>query len=127
WAFKSLSGSSTSAFDTAIFYDYGLDRWSPFISISGEYLVPITKPGVTLESLDTLFGSNIDTISLSSLDAIAAALLSRLAAFNTSHQLGFFDGSNVEAVLETPEQSLEGSRMRVRGFEPRTDATTVFG
>jgi hypothetical protein len=127
WAYKSLAGSSTTAFDKIICYDHGLDRWSPIISLSGEFLVPITKPGVTLENLDVLFGSNIDTISLSSLDAVAAALLSKLAAFNTSHQLGFFEGSNIEAILETPEQSVEGRRIRVRGFEPRSDATTGFG
>jgi len=82
---------------------------------------------VTLESLDTLLGTSIDALTISSLDAIAAALLSKLAAVNTSHQLGFFDGSNIEAVLETPEQSIEGRRVRVRGFEPRSDATTIFG
>jgi hypothetical protein len=127
WAYKSLAGSSTTAFDKLICYDYGLDRWSPIISLAGEYLVPIVKPGVTLDSLDTLFGTNIDTLSISSLDAIAAALVSKLAAVNASHQLGFFDGANLEAVLETPEQSLEGQRIRVRGFEPRSDATTIFG
>ncbi len=127
WAYKSLSGSSTTAFDKIICYDYGLDRWSPTISLSGDYLVPIVKPGVTLESLDTLFGTSIDALTISSLDAIAAALLSKLAAVNTSHQLGFFDGSNIEAILETPEQSIEGRRIRVRGFEPRSDAPTGFG
>jgi hypothetical protein len=127
WAYKSLSGSSTSAFDKLMCYDYGLDRWAPPISLSGEFINPIVKPGVTLDSLDTLFGTNIDTLAIASLDAIAAALISKLAAVNTSHLLGFFDGSNIEAVLECPEQSIEGRRILVKGFEPRSDASTGFG
>jgi hypothetical protein len=50
-----------------------------------------------------------------------------LAAFDTSHQLAFFDGANLEAVLDTPEQGVEGRRVFVRGFAVRTDAAAVQG
>jgi hypothetical protein len=125
WAYRS-SGSS-GAFDKILIYDYELKRWSPPLSINGEYLSTLVRPGVTLENVDTLFGSNIDTLSLASLDAIQAALTSKVAAMDLTHKLGFFDGANLEAVLETPEQSLDGRRVRVRGLEPRTDAPTVYG
>jgi hypothetical protein len=127
WAYKSLAASGSAAFDKVIFYDLALQRWSPAISVSGEYICSLVKPGATLESLDTLISNNIDTMNLSSLDAVAAALLSKLSGFSTAHKLGFFDGASLEATLETPEQGTEGRRMMVRGFEIRTDAPTVYG
>jgi hypothetical protein len=123
WAYSS-SGATT--FNKVIFYDWALDRFSPPISIEGEYIGSLVKPGVTLEGVDALFGSDIDTLSIS-LDAIQAALVSKLAGFDNQHRLGFFDGSNLEATLETPEQDLEGRRVYVRGITPRTDAATVYG
>jgi hypothetical protein len=123
WAY---STAGSTLWNKIIFYDWALDRFSPPIEINGEYIGSLVKPGVTLENVDTLFGNNIDTL-VASLDSIQAALISRLAAFDSLHRLGFFDGSNLEATLETPEQSMEGARTFVRGFEPRTDAPTVFG
>ena len=123
WAYSS---AADTLFNKIIFYDWALERFSPAISISGEYIAAIVKPGVTLENVDTLFGSNIDTLTLS-FDSIQAALVSKLAGFDSSHRLGFFDGPNLEATLETPEQGIERRRMFIRGFDVRTDAPTVFG
>lgn len=125
WAYKSTAGGSSAAFDKVVAYDVALERWSPPISISGEYLAALVKPGLTLEGLDTI-STSIDALGFT-LDSVAAALSSRLAAFDTSHQLGFFDGANLEAILETPEQGLDLQRMIVNGFEVRTDAATVYG
>jgi hypothetical protein len=125
WAYKSVRSSNAAAFDTIIAYDYGLQRWSPPLAVSGEFLSSMVKPGLTLEGLDTI-SSNVDTLSFS-LDSVQSALVSKLASVTTGHALGFFDGANIEAVLETPEQGLEGMSARVRGFEPRTDAPTVQG
>jgi hypothetical protein len=60
-------------------------------------------------------------------DAISAATLPGLSVANTSHKLAFFNGDNLEAVLETPEQSGDGARIQVNGFWPITDAPTVYG
>jgi hypothetical protein len=123
WAYSS---SGSTLFNKIIFYDWALDRFSPPIAVEGEYIGSLVKPGVTLENVDTLFGSNIDTLSIS-LDSIQAALVSKLSAFDSQHRLGFFDGANLEATLETPEQGMDGRRTFVRGFDPRTDAPTVYG
>jgi len=124
WAYKPTSASS-STFQKVLIYDYALERWAPPISVTGEYLAPIVKPGMTLESVDTLLGSNVDALT-TSFDSIQLALTSKIAAMDSSHKLGFFDGSNVEAIAETPEQSLD-TRFRVRGLRPRTDAATIYG
>lgn len=60
-------------------------------------------------------------------DAISTATLPSLSVANSSHKIAFFSGDNKEAILETPEQSLEGRRMQVNGFWPITDAGTVHG
>lgn len=125
WAYKSVGSSDTAAFDKIISYDTVLDRWSPPIAMTGEYIAPAVKPGLTLDALDSVSGS-IDALGFS-LDSVQAALSARLSIFDTSHQMGFFDGSNLEAILETAEQSIDGRRVRVRGFEPRTDAVTAYG
>ena len=92
----------------------------------GQYLAPVVKPGLTLESLDG-FSSSIETLSFS-FDSVQASLESRLALFDTADRLCFFEGQNLQAALETPEQDLgEGRRMLVRGFHVRTDAIAVFG
>lgn len=73
-----------------------------------------------------LVGGNLDELEIS-LDAFSASALPQLAAATTSNELGFFSGDNLEAVLETPEQSGDGQRLLVRGFYPITDAGDVRG
>lgn len=125
WAYKSIRSSNTAAFDTIIAYDYALQRWAPPLAISGEYLASMVKPGLTLEGLDSI-NASIDALTIS-LDSIQSALLAKLAAITTGHELGFFDGANIEAILETPEASLDGKYVRVTGLYPRTDAVSVYG
>lgn len=126
WAYKSVNGS-TGRFDKILAYDWALDLWAP-ISLSGEYLATLSKPGVTLEGVDAAYGSNLDTLTISSLDDISNAALSKLSIFDTNHKLGFLTGSNLEATLQTPEQGGDGRRIVVKeGLRPVSDATTVYG
>lgn len=68
----------------------------------------------------------IDAMSVS-LDSFPAASAAALAGVDTTNALGFFDGPNLEASLESSEQGEFGTRMLVLGFRPVTDATTVLG
>ncbi len=123
WAYKSNSGT-TGQFDKVLCYDYALNRAS-IIAMHGEYLASLARPGLTLENLDSISGS-LDALTFS-LDDVSTAALSKLSAVNTSHKLGFFTGGNLEATLDTSEQSLNGRRMRVKGIRPVTDATICYG
>lgn len=125
WAYKTR-GSSASSFDTIIAYDWMLQRWTK-IMVSGEFLSSLATPGLTLEGVDSAYGSNIDTIVLGSFDDISVASQVRLAGIDASHKLGFFSGDNLEATLETSEHGGDGRRIFVRGYRPISDATTVFG
>ncbi len=123
WAYKSVSGIS-GFFDKILGYDFVLDRFFS-IQTSGEYLVGISQTGLTLENLDSI-SSSIDALTLS-LDSFATAVQPQIAAFNSSHVLGFFAGSNLEATIQTAEQGTDGKRIVCRGFRVITDSATVYG
>jgi hypothetical protein len=124
FAYKSVAGIA-GLFDKALCYDYVLDRWAP-VSMSGEYIASMTKPGLTLDGLDSI-STNIDTGITFSLDDVSTAVLSTLSAFDSTHVLGLFSGAAQEAILETPEQGQAGQRVFIRGFTPRTDASAALG
>jgi hypothetical protein len=123
WAYKSTSGA-TGLYDKIIGYDYALERAFP-ISMTGEYLLGMSQPGITLENLDSL-SSSIDALG-ASLDSYAVATQPLISQFSSAHKLGFFTGSNLEATLETAEQGTAGDRIFVNGFRPVTDAATFYG
>lgn len=123
WSYSSVSGE-TGIFDKIIGYDYVLDRWFS-ISISGEYLLGLSQTGLTLENLDAISAS-IDALA-GSLDDYATSVIPELSCFSTTHTLGFFRGANLEATMETSEQGMGAKRIRVLGFRPLTDASSVYG
>lgn len=123
FAYKSANGT-IGLFDKVLCYDWTLDRFTP-ITLSGEYLLNMAQPGMTLEGLDALSAS-IDALG-GSLDDYATSIVPELAAFNTSHKFTFFRGDYLEATLETPEIGTDARRILVRGFRPVTDAAEVYG
>jgi hypothetical protein len=123
WAYKSTSGT-TGLYDKIIGYDTALDRWFTIL-MSGEYLLSMSQPGITLENLDAISGS-LDALE-ATLDSFAVSTQPLIAQFNSAHKMGFFSGANLEATMESSEQGTDGQRIRVKGFRPITDAPTVYG
>lgn len=123
WAYKSVSGEA-GLFDKILCYDYALNRFS-LTEMSGEFLSTLSQPGITLEGLDTI-STSIDALP-QSLDSYAGSSLPEVAAFDGTHNLGFFGGETLEATMETPEHGVEGKRIFVRGFRPITDAAVGYG
>jgi hypothetical protein len=111
-------------YDKIIGYDYVLDRWFT-IDMSGEYLLGLSQPGLTLEALDSI-SSSIDALA-ASLDSFAVATQPLIAQFSSAHKMGFFSGSNLEATFESAEQGTDGRRITVLGFRPITDAPSFYG
>lgn len=125
WAYKSTNGASNQ-FDKILAYDFVLDKFTT-IRISGEYLLQIAQPGVTLEGLDPLApGGSLDAM-IQSLDNFSTANTPELGCFDAAHALNFFRGPNLEAVLESAEQGTDGRRLKLRGFRPVSDAPAVYG
>ncbi len=123
WAYKSPTGTP-GLFDKLIRSDDALDRFFP-ITTSGEYLLSLSQPGITLENLDSL-SSSLDALA-ASLDSFAVSTQPLIGGVNSSHQMGFFSGSNLEATLETAEQGADGERLMFTGFEVISDAPTIYG
>jgi hypothetical protein len=123
WAYKSTSGT-TGLYDKILGYDYALDRFFP-LEMTGEYILGMSQPGVTLENLDSI-SSSLDALG-ASLDSFAVSTQPLISQFSSAHKLGFFQGTNLEATLESGEQGTDGTRIRVKGFRPITDAATVYG
>jgi hypothetical protein len=74
-----------------------------------------------------IVGGSLDALPFS-LDDISASAFAKISAFNSSHKLGFFSGSNLEASVETAEEGVDGQRIRLNGgFAPITDAPVVYG
>lgn len=69
-------------------------------------------------------GGSLDALPFS-LDSVSKAAVAELAAFSSSHKLGFFTGDNIEAVLETSEQDLEGTMVFVSGARAITDCPSA--
>lgn len=125
WVYKSVNGA-TNLFDKALCYDPVLDKFTS-LRFSGEFLFKVAQPGITLEQVDTLIGSNLDMIT-QSFDNLSTVIVPELAAFDAGHRAGFFRGPSLEATLETAEQGTDGQRIKLKvGFRPVCDAPTVYG
>lgn len=85
-----------------------------------------TQSGYTLDGLDSVSAS---------IDSLAHSLDSRiwtgsgrllLAGFNTSHQSGFFSGTNLAATIETGDANLiPGKKAMIRAARPVIQGTSV--
>lgn len=67
-------------------------------------------------------GGSLDALPFS-LDSISVASIAALSAISSNHMAGFFNGPNIEAILETSEQDLEGHVVAVNNTRPITDAS----
>ncbi|MFG1389083.1 hypothetical protein [Xanthobacter versatilis] len=125
WAYRSINGSDDQ-FDTVLIYDYLIDRWAK-IDMTGEFIVPLAQPGMTLEGIDTAFPAyNLDTLPFS-LDDFPTASTLEIVAVNSDHEMCLFTGPALEAVMETAEMGETFQRVFVRGFRPVTDAAGAMG
>lgn len=124
--YVSTSNANAAYSDKVLAYNWALNKWS-VTNIGLSWFAASATTGYTLEGLDDVNAS---------LDALPFSLDSRLwkggrpvlAGFDTSNQMGFFDGANLEATVETASIELNpGSRAMVRGFRIETDASGTLG
>jgi hypothetical protein len=70
-------------------------------------------------------GGALDAMT-ASLDSYSKAAQATLSAFSSNHKAGFFSGPNIEAIIDTPEQDLEGNLVFISGVRPMTDCPDVL-
>ena len=105
--------------DRLLIYNYILDRWSYGVIDTETLFQDYTRGGMTLEELDE-YGP-LDSLPFTSLDLgiFKNGDMSVISSFDMSHGLANFNGSTLEAVMDTAEQG--GDRMMVHGFRPLVD------
>lgn len=119
WAYQSIDGAQTEFFNKLLIYDWSIQEWSK-VEMQGAYISSLAKPGLTLENLDSI-SSSIDALPFS-LDDVSTATLPSLSMAGVNKMLGFFNGANLEATLETAEYSQFPYRTDVNGITPITDS-----
>lgn len=123
WGFPG-TGNTGGAPNLLLIYNWQDNKWSD-AAVDHEILCAVFTQGYTLDQLDTV-SSTLEALPYS-LDSLAwTGGLSRLGAFDTSHRLSYFTGSNLAATLETGEVALaEGRRFLTRRIRPLVDGGTI--
>lgn len=107
-----------------IFYHWTENRWSQ-AEQSVDMIETMRTAGLTLEGLDAV-STNLDTLAFSLDSRVWAGGNPTIGGFSTDHKLGFFDGTNRKAVLESAEAMLNpGGRTYISSVLPVTDSTAV--
>ena len=108
-------------------YDWQLDRWTR-ANLDIDFIFPAVGPAVTLEGLDD-YSASIDALQYSLDSRVWLGGRPALAGFNGSLEFGFFEGTNLAAIVETADVKLqpENSRSFVNGYRIITDASTHTG
>ena len=120
------SGSSSGTPNKGLIYDTVNNKWASVSGTELEILVSAYTVGVTLDNMDALFGTNMDSHPFSLDSAVWVGGRNQFAAFTTDHKLGFWNGSNMAATLDTAEfQPYPGKRAFVTGARPLVDGGTT--
>ena len=122
WAYAS-NNAVNGALDKLLIYNWEINRWS-FAEVTTEFIFRSFSQGLTLEQLGTLYGS-IENVPLSLDSRAFAGGRITLAAFDTSHQMGSFEGSNLAATIETNEFNGNGKRFYINGLRAEVDGGTI--
>ena len=90
----------------------------------GEYIATLSRPGFHARGIEP-GSSSIHALAIR--PRCRPSALPKIAIFDNNHKLGFCTGANLEATLDTAEQTLDERRVRVKGLRPITDAATCYG
>lgn len=91
-------------------YDWQLDRWC-YSTVSAQILLSAATAGYSIDDLAS-FG-DIDTIPYSLDSRFFAGGVPGFAGFDMDNKFGFFDGDNLEAILQTEEKQLNYPRRAI--------------
>ena len=106
------SGNSTDGTpDMMLIFNPTIARWS-LVTVSLNYLFSArTNIGYNTDNIDTLLGNTDATGVSGDSNLFTGSARATLAAFGTDKKMAFFNGSNMEATVDTVEgQPFEGQR-----------------
>jgi hypothetical protein len=123
WAYPG-AGSTNGNPNRLLVYSPSFDRWAAteLGTVEIEYILRGATFGKTLEQLDS-YGT-IETLPVSLDSKVWAGNRSLLAAFDTSHQYGYFDGANLAAKIDTTDIEIApGWQSKVTRARPLVDSS----
>ena len=122
WVFPG-SGSSAGTPNKALFYNWGIQRWS-YAEFNSECLAQFLSPGYTLEQLDT-FGT-VETLSASMDSRQWTGGRLSFGAFTTNHKIGTFSGTVLTGTVDTGEVAhKQGRRSLVTNTRPIVEGNSA--
>lgn len=114
--------------DTVWAYEWEVGRWSPIEPGNHEMISSGSQQNsITIDDADD-YADDIDAAGAPSLDSevYSGSIVPLLAAFNTSHELMFANGANLEATVDTAEMQLTpGRRTFIRSARPVVDGSST--
>lgn len=119
-------GNTSGILDVMVCYDDGLKQWT-HADVSASFLLAAATPGISMDDLDSLY-PNLDAMTVTLDSPIFMGGVPYVGAFDANYKLGYFNGSNMAAIVQTAEfQPIPGKRAFARGFRPVTDAANAQG
>jgi hypothetical protein len=123
WAYPG-SGSTLGLPNKIIIYNIVRKKWS-IVEVETEMLPGFASEGYTLDELDAIT-TDLDALSPSLDSRVWTGGAQTLAAFDSSHRLGTFSGTAMDATVETMEtQHFPGHRAHVTGARPLVDGNSA--
>lgn len=119
--YKSESAGGSTP-DRILAYNYVLDRWSGPIEIDHQILHQTFSYGSSVDDItQSIDASPYDVLSLD--DPYFEGGLIQMSGATPDNEFGLFNGSNVQATIETVDIDLgEGRKVHVKGSRPVVDA-----
>lgn len=121
--------SSTGVPDRVLIYSLKVDRWAPGSFPVEVFFQMFADISADLDTSLSTEDDNLDYPGLPSFDSeiFFGSPIPKLAAFDTvAFQLGFFEGDNLAAEIETVEAELaQGRRAMVKVVRPMVDGGTL--
>ena len=119
WLYPSTSATNGIP-DSLLIYNWQLQKWS-FASVTAEMIFRSTTFGFTLDTMTGTLDSQ--TLSLDSRAWTGGNII--LTGFDNTHSLGYFNGSVLQATIETTEIApFDSSLSFVRNTRPLVDGST---
>lgn len=118
WAFPSLSNSNGNP-DTILTYNWVLDKFSLITGVTCETIFYSLSFGTTLANMP---GGNLSQISIPLASRQWTGGTLSLSGFTSAHKLGYFNGMNLQAIIDTQEiQPFKGQMTFVQNTRPLVD------
>jgi hypothetical protein len=125
WSFPG-TGSTGGNPNKLYLYHWVYGKWAE-VDIDTMWIAKAETQGYTLDGLDAV-GTDIDnsTVFAESFDSdVWKGGALRFSAFDTAHKLGYFNGANLAATIDTSEaQLLGGQRAMLTAIRPIVDGGT---